>query len=645
MKDKLFCWMCVGIIVCLGFQVYNLHLDALFFQDVFREKDSAVHGDVFSLEYPNTYSISTMDYTIKGIQIWFEDIGMDEGFKESESDEAIYVTLSSEDEDIYTWEVNEQEINYENYTQFELERKYRLSQKKIDIKISTDLASDLAHVAVACDSDREPCIRLTYGFLSAKWSLLVVASFVFMIFILTVLVISKVQNEIVKFSLVLAIIGVCYIIVVPFTEISDGLSHVIRAFEVTEGNLYTHDQADQDAYLPDGILAGLNYQDSYSTIFLHRNDTLNYDYKYYYNHNNTALYAPIAYFPQIIGIWLIKLFTKKALVIIFFARIFALAAYIAMVCYAYKHCPVNRGIIVAVALLPIALIEAGSPSLDSFVIAFLIWGQAYILSICVRNKKMTRLQMILLWLCPIIFTLCKVVYFPFALLLLLVPKECYGSRNTKCACVISSFAISVAVYLSWSALSADFINEFTAGVADSSAQIRFVLTHPLSFINIFRNTVRTMSVNYILGTFGGIAGWAQNIGINVAFPIFYIPFLFVMLLFQPDSSLHRNLKVNVMYAMIVMLTLALTFAALYVQFNAVAAPLIDGIQGRYFVPLLFPAGVVLGSGLKYIYRDRLVKSSHEDGDNETYRFSHYFYLFVVWMNMAMVLEMIKDLWH
>ena len=92
--------------------------------------------------------------------------------------------------------------------------------------------------------------------------------------------------------------------------------------------------------------------------------------------------------------------------------------------------------------------------------------------------------------------------------------------------------------------------------------------------------------------------------------------------------------------------MALTFTAIYVQYNALESPLVEGIQGRYFVPLLFPLGFVLSSVLKYIYRAKLFRSGHkeETGNEAEYQVSRYFYLFAAWMNASMMLEMIQGMW-
>ena len=101
------------------------------------------------------------------------------------------------------------------------------------------------------------------------------------------------------------------------------------------------------------------------------------------------------------------------------------------------------------------------------------------------------------------------------------------------------------------------------------------------------------------------------------------------------------------YTLIALSVTALTFTAIYVQYNALKAPLVEGIQGRYFVPLLFPLGFVLSSILKYIYRAKLTQNECKPEEENTaeYQFNRYFYLFATWMNASMMLEMIQGLWH
>ncbi len=632
-----------AVLLFLGFQIYNVHPDALFIQDDYKDMDDTVPLTAIGAKEIYRYQIPAQDRTIAGILIRLVDTG-----SRIKGDETVTVTLMAGQEEIAVWQVEADEIPNDQYMQFMTEQKCTLTGDEVTVTIASDQTAGSSHTALAFDGDMQPCIRLIYGFVSSKWSLLLISAMIAGFVLASIFAVNAVKNEAFRFAAFLAVTGICYIVVVPFSHVPDAFNHFIRAYEVTEGNFCTHGQQDEEAWLPDHLTADLNFHADYSHVYLHRNIQLDDETRRYYVHDNTALYTPIAYLPHTLGILIGKLFTDRTLVLVLFARIFSLAAFVAMMSFAYRICPINRGMIAVSALLPITLIEAGSTSLDGFMISILLLGQAYLLPLCERKRRLTRVETVVLWLLPLVFSLCKVVYVPFALLLLLIPKESFGGGRKKGIFIFSSFVVALSAYFAWSAATFEFVSRYAAKMnGNSGEQIRFIITRPLNYLNVLRNTLHAWFDLYLRGMFGGVAGWAQNVAVHSFFPLACIVCTVVMLTFHPESSLHREVKTNVLYALIALSVAALTFTAIYVQYNALESPIIEGIQGRYFVPLLFPLGFVLSSILKYIYREKLPRNGYkeETENKEEYHVSRYFYLFATWMNASMMLEMMQGLWH
>lgn len=642
-QDHWFYAVCICVVLLfLGFQIYNLHLGALFIQDDCKDMDDTVRLTAIGARETNRYQLSAQDHKITGIQLRLVDT--DSGLK---GDETVTVAILTEQGEIARWQVKSDEIPEDQYVQLMTDQKCTLTGDAVTVAVASDQAADASHTALAFDGDMQPCIRLIYGSVSAGWSRFLAFAVILSFVLAGIFAVNAVKNGTIRFAAFVAITGICYIIVVPFSNVPDAFNHFIRAYEVTEGIFCTHDQEDEKAWLPEHLTADLDFHADYSHTYLHRNIQLDDEARRYYIHDNTALYTPIAYFPHALGILIGKLFTDRTLALVLFARIFSLAAFIVTVSCAYRMCSINRGMVAVTALLPITLIEAGSTSLDGFMISILLLGQAYLLTLCERKRRLTKAEAALLWMLPLVFSLCKVVYVPFALLLFLIPKESFGGGRKKGIFIFSSFAVALTVYFAWSAATFDFVNRYAAKMnGNSGEQIHFILTRPLAYLNVLRNTLHKWFDLYLKGMFGGIAGWAQNVGVNSFFPLTCMVCTLIMLTFHPESSLHRDVKVNVLYALIGLSVMALTFTAIYVQYNALESPLVEGIQGRYFVPLLFPLGFVLSSVLKYIYREKLFRGEYkEETENEAgYQVSRYFYLFAAWMNASMMLEMIQGMW-
>ena len=58
---------------------------------------------------------------------------------------------------------------------------------------------------------------------------------------------------------------------------------------------------------------------------------------------------------------------------------------------------------------------------------------------------------------------------------------------------------------------------------------------------------------------------------------------------------------------VVLIIIALTFTSLYVQWTPLRKASIDGIQGRYFIPLLFPIALILPKIKTQIQQSELIR--------------------------------------
>lgn len=81
-------------------------------------------------------------------------------------------------------------------------------------------------------------------------------------------------------------------------------------------------------------------------------------------------------------------------------------------------------------------------------------------------------------------------------------------------------------------------------------------------------------------------GWL-NVSINAVILFIYILLIIIISLYDEDN---RKEDVILKYFMITVVAIIalLTFTSIYVQWTAVGATVVSGIQGRYFISLLVP---------------------------------------------------------
>lgn len=103
--------------------------------------------------------------------------------------------------------------------------------------------------------------------------------------------------------------------------------------------------------------------------------------------NPASQYSFTYYIPQVIGVWMGKLFSAPPIIIYNLSRLFALISWIVVIYYAIKIIPLQKYVLVLIALTPISVLQGVSVSSDSVAnsISFLII--AFILRLAYDDKK------------------------------------------------------------------------------------------------------------------------------------------------------------------------------------------------------------------------------------------------------------------
>ena len=186
------------------------------------------------------------------------------------------------------------------------------------------------------------------------------------------------------------LIGVFYLLLIPYSESPDDMFHFRRIFEISQGGLLSKAVPGQTGaggnLLPGNLNANLKEGSGYAEVLKNIGARVERNNIGWSSFSNTALYAPIAYIPQATGAWLARLFTDKVLLIVTISRFFAMIASTVMTTLAIYFMPFKKYIILLVAFIPVFMQEAVSLGTDSFVNAFLSLYISYILYLLYENK-------------------------------------------------------------------------------------------------------------------------------------------------------------------------------------------------------------------------------------------------------------------
>ena len=166
------------------------------------------------------------------------------------------------------------------------------------------------------------------------------------------------------------------ILMPPFTS-HDETHHWVRAYEISEGHFITPIKGNKiGSQIPSSVIKNINKKYNQITYLDVQNFTdvkLNKNKKTTTDMSTVAIYSPVQYIPQAIGIFLARLITDKLFILVYAARLANIVFCLFILYRAIKIMPIGKKIMLLPLMLPITIEGIASMSADGFTnsIAFL----------------------------------------------------------------------------------------------------------------------------------------------------------------------------------------------------------------------------------------------------------------------------------
>lgn len=407
-----------------------------------------------------------------------------------------------------------------------------------------------------------------------------------------------------KMFLILAFfLGVVYLLLAPMFTGSDEANHYYRIYELTDGVMVTPvEENSSGGDLPvsltttfvngGGFAGNIKYVNvpEMIKVLLEKEKTMKYGYEEATFYANTSLYSPFSYLPHMIGFGIGKVFNMPPYVIGMLGRLFNLICYVVIGYFAIKIMPKWKLFFLLVLICPNMIQLASTLSADAFINAVLLLFIARIMNIRVNHIVMDYKKMVRLFVLGVVLALCKIVYIPFIVFLLLIPKEQFRSKvRGKVIFTIAVGVTATAFNLLWFSKTGAIIDAVYPRYA---LQKDYVLTSPIEYLIIVARTCIEYFVKNVEDLFVGSRMYHTQLMIPAVFSYFYVGLVIYALFSKEDEKVRFRLskweRWVIILACVVVVGLILT--ALYVQCTAsaygVKYPIISGIQGRYFIPII-----------------------------------------------------------
>jgi len=390
--------------------------------------------------------------------------------------------------------------------------------------------------------------------------------------------------------------GILFVFITPPFQAPDENWHLYRAFHISEGNIKARLRPDIDmvgGYLPRSLKDVVTRVSSDIPFFHYHKQKIkdiisalsqplnSYD-RIFVNMRATDWISLIPYLPQALGILLGRIFNPPVLMLMYLGRLFNLFFWILIMHRAIKIIPVFKGVMLLLALMPMSLFLAASLNADALTdgIYFLL-AATFLRYTFDKNRSIAKRDLYIIFLLSALAALAKPHIYLF-LLFLLIPGIKFGSKGRYLSTCIALFILGIMLQGIWTFAIRDLFVRIRTGVY-TQQHIAFMLFYPLRYLAIMIKTLYMQFLFYV-DSFIGRLGW-----LDTPSPLFLvISYYFVLTCTALLDSL-KDVAIGYKQRIILFITVFVgclfIFSSQYIYYTPIGDDIIEGIQGRYFIPL------------------------------------------------------------
>lgn len=298
---------------------------------------------------------------------------------------------------------------------------------------------------------------------------------------------------------------------------------------------------------------------------------------------NTALYSPVGYLPQVLGAQISNVLGLPSLWQLYIGRLFNLLAFIVVLYFAIKLIPCFKYGLILIALMPMTIAQVTSLSADSvtFSLSFLLISILFNYSYS-DTFRLKWTSVFFVSIVAFLLGLTKLAYLLIPFLFFLIPINKADSKRKYILYLGSFFFLTFFGFLVWSFLIRDLYLPMLSYI-NPNAQTLYIVKHPYNFILSNLNTFSTYR-RILVHSFVGNLGWLDN-PIPVWLKDSYLIVLLLFAFFEDGCRFKMSIFGRLLIIGILISTILLLATTMYLSWNKVGAPIIDGLQGRYYIPL------------------------------------------------------------
>ncbi|MDR1778920.1 MAG: DUF2142 domain-containing protein [Clostridiales Family XIII bacterium] len=299
--------------------------------------------------------------------------------------------------------------------------------------------------------------------------------------------------------------------------------------------------------------------------------------------------VPNGYFPQTVGILLGRIFHFSFIYMYILGRFMNLLCFALLLRFAIKLTPIGKGTFAVIGLFPMCMELAASYSYDAVIIGTAFLAVAYWLYLYMRPEQVHLAELALLFFLLVFFIPIKAVYVPFLILTLFLPARVFidGKQRAIYYVSISVLILAVVAFVAYINI-APITRSGNAPVAERTdadlITVSDFFAAPLEFFRYLIAVPGEIYEFYYLTMIGGALG-PLTIGIGYTLINLYCLTAAVGAVRRIEAPAIGGSK-RTLFVLIIVGVYVLTLFIFYITWTPVGAAYIQGIQGRYFLPVL-----------------------------------------------------------
>ncbi len=308
----------------------------------------------------------------------------------------------------------------------------------------------------------------------------------------------------------------------------------------------------------------------------------------------TAAINPIAYFMPALAISIMRFlgFSLNAYNALIVAKMVNLLFYSVVIKIAISKTEIFPKTMFMLALMPMSIFQGASTSYDSLVISacFLLFAYSTKILLSDDNYVISVHDIVAICIAAVFVASCKPAYAPLLLILFAIPIKKFGSLKKYFVCIGCVIGTVVLTYVIPQIIISAITSGNQAPLTEAEIlQREYFNSHWWEMPKIIFTTVKAAYLSWA-ESFFGVLGW-----LDTHFPpaFFYIFMVLLLLCFLSELSDIRGIRLNARLLSLagVAVMFVGTMTIMFIEFNPINAEglltnVINGIQGRYFIPII-----------------------------------------------------------